>query len=318
MTRQQLIPRILRFVGTLGTSESFDDLALAIHHHQHANDAVARALTPQPAITSEAIPAVPVALFRDLPVGTVDPDQAHVWFQTSGTTSGRSGVHRMWDTQTYDAGCLAWARRFLPDTRRTFALITAEPHSSLGHMVRGFSASHGPTTFVTDHETIVTHLTEHPNEPVFLCTTAFALDHWLSQNPPPLPPGSAILTTGGFKGRKHERDAEALIDAASRVAPVILEYGMTELSSQLWARPGEPYAPPPWLRVHGIDPLTGSRVAAGQLGQLCFTDLCNVDSAVRIETLDQGVVHADGRLTLHGRLPDAPLRGCSLTAEDLL
>lgn len=306
--REALQQRILKFVETFGTSESFEDLATALHTHQHRNDPVIRALSEGNA----GIPAVPVGLFRDLHVGTVDASKPHAWFQTSGTSSGRSGIHRMWDTVTYDAGCHAWAARFLPQTTRTLALLHDNGHSSLAHMVRGFAPRTGPVTFVTDFRTIVV------TEPTFVCTTAFALDHWLSMEPAPLPPGSAILTTGGFKGRVHERDADALIEAAARLAPVVLEYGMTELSSQLWARPGEPYQPPPWLRVTAVDPWTGATLPAGELGQLRFMDLCNLDSAVHLETMDQGQVFADGTVQLHGRLPDAPVRGCSLSHEDLL
>ena len=43
----------------------------------------------------------------------------------------------------------------------------------------------------------------------------------------------------------------------------------------------------------------------------------SVDSVLAIETMDLGVVEGQ-RVTLHGRLAGAELRGCSLRAEDLL
>lgn len=312
MSRADLQRRVLAFVASDGGSEDFEALALALHRFQHAGDAVVRALCPEPAASLAAIPAVPVGLFREVPVGTVGADEPHVAFHTSGTTTGRPGVHRMRDTVTYDAGCMAWAKRFLPSTKHTLAMVTDAPTSSLGHMVRGFAPFTGPVRTATPELVLQT------DEPVFLCTTAFALDAWLQTEPPALPAGSAILTTGGFKGREHERDAERLVSDASKLAPVLLEYGMTELSSQLWAQAGEPYAAPPWLRVQPVDPVSGAPVPHGEVGQLRFVDLCNLDSTVHVETLDQGRLLPDGRLELLGRLPDAPLRGCSLTDEDLL
>lgn len=310
--RTALQQRVLAWIDSQGATEPFDDLALAIHRYQHAHDAVVRALSPAHARSVDAIPAVPVGLFRELDVGTVAPDAPHVAFHTSGTTTGRPGVHRMHDTTTYDHGALAWARRFLPEgTHATVAMVTAAATSSLGHMIRSFGPLTGPVQFVEPDWV-------PGDSPVFLCTTAFALDAWLAGGARRLPAGSAILTTGGFKGRAHQLEAEALIDAAARVAPVLLEYGMTELSSQLWAHAGEPYSAPPWLRVQPVDPGTGAPVAPGEVGQLRFLDLCNLDGTVHIETLDQGRLLPDGRLELLGRLPDAPLRGCSLTDEDRL
>jgi len=127
------------------------------------------------------------------------------------------------------------------------------------------------------------------------------------------------MVTGGFKGRQVALDDDGLyaaIRARLKPARLVTEYGMTELSSQLWGRPGEAYRPPPWLRVVAVDPHTGEPVPPGQPGPLRFYDLCNVDSTLGVETLDRGSVQADGGVVLEGRLEDAPARGCSLTVEE--
>ncbi|MCB9668160.1 MAG: hypothetical protein H6736_11860 [Alphaproteobacteria bacterium] len=314
--RDGLARRILEALDAPGVD--WTELALDVHRWQHAHDPVVRALSPAPATTLDAIPAVPVGLFRDLDVGTVDPAGPHVAFHTSGTTTGRPGVHRMRDTVLYDAGCMRHARPWLPRTSRTVALLADSPVSSLAHMVRGFAPVTGPVTWLVDTDGLHLEGLERVGEPTFLCTTAFALDAWLATDPPALPDGSAILVTGGFKGRRTHLDAGSVVDAAVLRAPVVQEYGMTELSSQLWSRPGEPFEPPHWLRVTAVDPASGVPLGPGEVGQLRFLDLCNLDGTLAIETLDQGVVHPDGRVTLHGRLPDAPARGCSLAVEDLL
>jgi hypothetical protein len=315
MTRQTLVEAILRVLDD--PSADWSDLALEVHRYQHAHDPVVRALTDGPVPDLDAIPAVPVGLFRDLDVGTVRPDEPHVAFHTSGTTVGRSGVHRMRDTVLYDAGCRRHAADWIPEgTVATVGLMPDAPRSSLAHMVRGFADRTGPVRFLVDADGL--HLDQMPDGPLFVCTTAFALDAWLATAPEPLPDGSRILVTGGFKGRRTTLDARSVVEHAERVAPVVQEYGMTELSSQLWSWPGDPFVPPHWLRVTAVDPVTGERLPAGEVGQLRFLDLCNVDGTLHIETLDQGSVDADGRVTLHGRLADAPARGCSLAVEDLL
>ncbi|HCH65495.1 MAG TPA: hypothetical protein DFR83_22010 [Deltaproteobacteria bacterium] len=49
-----------------------------------------------------------------------------------------------------------------------------------------------------------------------------------------------------------------------------------------------------------------------------FIDLANIDTVLGIETRDEGQLLPDGRLILHGRLPGAPARGCSLTVEEAM
>ena len=106
---------------------------------------------------------------------------------------------------------------------------------------------------------------------VVVMGTAFAWVHWLDrvrdEGPgAPLPPGSRLMETGGFKGRSREVPRVELYRELSGalgipVDRMVNEYGMTELLSQLY----EPvladeaptsledriHRPPPWLRVRG-------------------------------------------------------------------
>lgn len=323
--RDALRDRIARFVAAALAPlphEPFETLALDLHRWQSTHDPVLEALGPSNVTHWTQIPAVPVGLFKELPVGTVRRDEPAVVFRTSGTTGGGRGEHRMRSTALYDFGAVAWARRCVPGMpAQIVALLddpTHAPDSSLSHMVDHF----GPATWhvhdgVLDPVSLADALTtEHP---VFVATTAFALAAWLDATPPRLPLGSVLMVTGGFKGRVHRLEGpELYAETRRRLAPsrVVTEYGMTELSSQLWGTPSTAYAPPPWLRVVAVDPISGDPVPSGDPGQLRFYDLCNLDAAIGIETMDQGVVHADGTVTLHGRLPDAPARGCSLTVEE--
>ena len=127
------------------------------------------------------------------------------------------------------------------------------------------------------------------------------------------------MITGGFKGRGVRVDAAGLWKEIEGIFPGVRcvgEYGMTELSSQLWSPgPTAPFSPPPWLLVNTVDPWTGAPAAEGLLR---FVDLANHDSVLAIETEDLGRVDEDGNVRLLGRLPTAALRGCSLPMEAAL
>lgn len=309
-----------------------DKLFVAVHTYQWHHAPVVRALTAGngPATHWTQIPAVPIALYKELAVGTLAADAPCVTFRTSGTTGGGRGVQRLRDTRLYDANAIAWARACLHGVPTDVVALLNDaqesPDSSLSHMVALFPTGLGAAGSVSwhlpngrlDRDDLRARLAT-ASGPVFVCATAFALADWLDSSPAPLPAGSWLMVTGGFKGHAVSYDDDALFAAArARLTParLVTEYGMTELSSQLWGEPNGPYAAPPWLRVVAVDPVSGVALPVDQPGQLRFFDLCNLDASIGVETMDLGAVHADGRVTLHGRLDGAPARGCSLTVEE--
>jgi hypothetical protein len=186
---------------------------------------------------------------------------------------------------------------------------------------------------------LAANLSAGEGEPLLLLGTAFALVRLLDDLAGarlPLPPQSVVMQTGGFKGKSREISMEELrasIAAAFQLSSerVVGEYGMTELTSQLYeatireselgarypdAAPGT-YFEPPWLRVTPVDPVSLKPVADGEVGLARFIDLGNVDSAVSVVTQDL-VRRRDGGIELLGRQPGAPARGCSLAIEALL
>lgn len=308
---------VRRFVEHGG---DFDAVALALFRWQCAHNphyaAIAEGLDPQRA---EELPAVPVALFKQLALRSFDPAGGEVTFRTSGTTGQVRGEVHLQDTTLYDFASPRHFRACVPDVPgRIVSLCPDEPDSSLGHMVRLFG---DVTPWFRDGAVTVGEL----EDPVFFATTAFALDAWFAQGgTAALTPESVVMVTGGFKGRRVRLDHAGLyatIGERLGRPRVVGEYGMSELSSQLWtdpvpagAVPGA-FRAPPWLRVFPVDPATGDPVDG--VGVLRFVDLCNVDTVVAIETMDLGAVDGD-RVTLHGRLEGAEARGCSLRAEELL
>ncbi len=175
--------------------------------------------------------------------------------------------------------------------------------------------------------------------PVALLGTSFAFVHLLDAvggQHIALPAGSRVMHTGGYKGRSREVEPSELRRAIGRTFGlaedvVVGEYGMTELSSQLYEgclrrhlglpAPSERhgvFCPPPWMRVVAVDPVSLLPVARGSEGLLRIEDLANVDSAVVVQTADRGRVLEGGGVELLGRATGAPPRGCSLAADELL
>ncbi len=297
--------------------EPWEALALDIFRYQAERDPVLASLAERPVTTWTEIPAMPVGLFKDLPVGTVAPGEGVVSFQTSGTTGGGRGVHRLRSTALIDRAAWGWATQVIGEIpTRIVALLedpATAPDSSLSHMIGSFP---GTKSWCLRSGELAPRF-DLGQDPVFLPATAFAAAAWLATDPGQPPAGSVAMITGGFKGRVHTLDERTLLSALLDLGwRVVREYGMTELSSQLWATESGPFRPPPWLVVRAADPATGDLLPPGQLGQLRFWDLANLDGSLAIETLDGGGVEADGSVWLHGRLPGAAVRGCSLTVEE--
>ena len=347
------------------TPEPFDALALALARFQAAQIpatarlARARGIDLATATRAADVPAVPCDVFRLTRVAAHPPGEDVAVFRTSGTSQGREarGEHAFRTTATYELGARLWAERLLwPDAARLRSIVLAsplaeQPDSSLGFMLDRFAALLGGGSFhlrggALDLGGVVAAAASAraANEPVLVLATSFALVHLLDARHGldlRLPPGSRVMQTGGFKGRSREVAPDELRAAVSEAfavpeSQVIGEYGMTELSSQLYettlaaalgkwpadeARHGA-YAAPPWVRVTAVDPVTLSPLPDGAVGIARLVDLANVDSAVAIQTADRVRVlpgsAGNHSIELLGRAPGAPPRGCSIAADDML
>ena len=318
------------YIGTAERfeAERFGALALRLYRWQRAHNSAYNAICGDVEVGSwRTIPAVPVELFRDLPLTSFPAEEAAVVFRTSGTTAGRRGVCRARDTELYDLGARRHAEACLGGLPAVgVSLVPADADSSLGHMCRSFVPR--LETFFSLQNGVETAgawaALEAATEAVFLPGTAFALAELVAaaHGPVTLAAGSIVMVTGGSKGRTMAVSEDELGLALRTLLPgarIVGEYGMTELASQLWAVPwGTAFMPPPWLRAHAVDPLTGELLPVGQKGILRFVDLASRWSVLALETQDLGVVAADGSVALQGRLPGAAARGCSLSVEEAL
>lgn len=325
---------------------AFNDLALRLFDYQlRYNEPYARYCARLGVTTApgswERIPAVPAPAFRDAALATASPQHAALAFHTSGTTTGVPGRHYMETPALYDAALLAAFERFvLPDGARLryFNLVpnfADTPHSSLGYMMDRVAERYGDgrTGWYLDGQTflfgrLATELQRvvAQAQPVCIVATAFALVHvldamQLNQLAISLPQGSRFVETGGFKGRTRlvePAELYARIWDAFGISTdaIISEYGMTELTSQYYARGARRrFLPPPWLRARVVGP-ERTTLPHGETGSLLHVDLANRSSCMAIQTEDLGVMTGEGFVLL-GRDREAPLRGCSLDAESL-
>jgi hypothetical protein len=297
--------------------------------------------------TWREIPAVPAAAFKDAVLATFPAREAELVFHTSGTTAQSAGRHYFERAALYDAALLAGVDRYLlPDRPRLRFLHLVPnprtaPHSSLGYMMGHVSVLRGDGEagwFLhdggVDADAFATALGHAIAQQRAVCIsgTAFAfvaLLDALAQRDLSFaaPAGSRIMETGGFKGRSRAVTREELYAGlSSRLGvaqeAIVAEYGMTELTTQYYDAPEtrgsgpRVKVAPPWLRTLVVD-TQGREVRTGEVGFLRHVDLGNRSSVVAVQTEDRGYVHGAG-IVLLGRESDAPARGCSLDAEDLL
>ena len=308
--------------------------------------------------TLGAIPAVPVDTFRLARIAVHPPDTDVVRYRTSGTTSGQPGLHFMRRTDTYRISATTWGKQgLLPPGTNEAAVVALLPDgtvqtSSLAAMAQMFmeefdsrvarsEATPFPSRWLmTERGLEVEWLEAHleraraANQPLVIVATVIALVQLLDDLGPrrlDIWPHTVVMPTGGFKGKIREIATPELRERTSLAlgianGNIVGEYGMTELSSQLYegclpagrlqTRAGS-FLPPPWLDVCPVDPESLKPVTSGAVGIARFVDLANVDSAVCVVTQDL-IRKTELGFELLGRRQGATPRGCSLGAEEWL
>ena len=297
-----------------------------------------------PSTPAASLPALPTDVFRFVRVASHPASEDVRVFRTSGTTDASRGEHPLADLATYDAAARAAARHALfPDVERIRIVCLAPspaevPDSSLSYMLGRFQEwfaagevmfawSDGPdgTALASALEAAI-----DAGEPIAVLGTSFAFVHAEEQLDRcfSLPGGSRVMQTGGFKGRSRElspAEMRAILSDRYGVPEthVVAEYGMTELSSQMYETtlraPTEPRRlwVPGWMRAVPVDPESLREVSPGEVGILRIEDAANVGSVAAIQTSDLARVVGDG-IEVLGRVPGAIPRGCSLAVDDAL
>lgn len=294
-----------------GADEEFSELAIAIHRFQAERCAAIARVAPKRVERWTEIPLMPTSLFARHRFATFEESKTVRVFRSSGTTAAARGAHHFVDLSLYRASALAGARWALGSG--CFDVVSLAPRdesSSLSSMIEWMREEFAPLSGAA--------------VPKLVIGAAFAfvpmIDAGLRE---PLPPGSAVIETGGYKGRSREIARGELHAGIARVydlppKSIVSEYGMCEISSPLWQRVGDGRAPDergfrsaPWTRVRVVDPET---LDDAEEGLIAIVDLANVHSSVGILTGDLGRLEAGG-VRLLGRIPGVEMKGCSLMVD---
>lgn len=335
------------------SQDAFDEVALAIAEYQRKHSpGFARLVRRHESAldTVDSIPAVPAEAFRLMRVAVHPAELDQVRFRTSGTSSADTGTHAMRRLDTYRVLSVAFGRDALASALGGPAVVVAlAPNpgtpevSSLGCMMRFFMQEFGeggerwlvgPGGIDLSALADAAARASAEGRPLLVLATAFALVALLDRAAGTAlrtPERTLVMLTGGFKGKSRSVEPELLrsqVAALFDIEPerVVGEYGMTELTSQLYegtapgARlkgPAGIYLAPPWLRVTPVDPVSLAPMPQGEVGLARFVDLGNIDSAVAVVTEDL-IRRVGPGIELLGRRPASAPRGCSLALESLL
>ena len=312
-------------------SASFDEMLPPLHAFHYANNAPYRAFCQslgagQMVTQWREIPAVPQAAFKHADLRSFPASETLKTFRTSGTTGEGFGQHHFRMLDIYEAAVReGWRRAGLP--AGPFLVIAPHPdeapHSSLSHMLGTLARRED---FIAPGGVIDLARLRTVQEPLCLLGTALGFLHLierLGDDRLLLPSGSTAMETGGYKGSGRaisRADLYAMIENKLGIVSgdIFNEYGMTELSSQFYARgPRGLHHGPPWARAVVADPVTLQDVAEGETGILLIYDAANVGSVAAIRTQDLAVRRGDA-FELLGRDPSALPRGCSRAADEWL
>ena len=316
-------------IGQL-TPSDFDALALAVFRYQASyNPLYAQYLAllsckPVEIRNIQQIPFLPISLFKSYSVKTGNwPSEAI--FKSSGTTGQSQSSHHLRSAKWYQYN----SRRAFENcygALTDYCFLGLLPSylergdSSLVFMVNEFiQSSRYPQSgfFLNNLEELVAILQDCQNKqiPTILIGVSFALLELAERYPMELS-NIIIMETGGMKGRRKELTRAELHDQlgkAFQLSNIHSEYGMTELLSQAYSKGSGRFTSAPTMRVLSrelTDPL--SILPHGSTGPLNIIDLANLDSCSFIATDDLGIVHADGRFEVLGRVDHSEMRGCNL------
>jgi len=321
--RQDILDRI-----ALVTDEDYNQLVLDIYHYQKEHCAVyadyLHNLGDRPVKEISDIPYLPISAFKHHKVIS-GADHTEIIYSSSGTTETGKSLHHVRDRSAY----LRQTVQIFEDSYgaiEDYVFLALLPKyleregSSLIDMMQHFisiSKQEESDFYLYNHDQLYKslELCKSQGKPTILFGVSFALMDFAEKYQLDFP-DLIIMETGGMKGQRKELPKaamHAILKDAFGVSSVHSEYGMTELSSQMYSSGLGAFDQNIYLRaaIHDItDPL--SDAPTGKQGIVCLMDLANIDSCAFIMTEDTGFLNSSGQLVLTGRLDMSEARGCNL------
>jgi hypothetical protein len=340
------------------SDKEFNDLALALFEHQFTNNSVYHKICSSrgkiaPTHWSE-IPCLSSDLFKTQDLLCGDLTKARKTFISSGTSQKQQSKHYLSENELtlYEESLWkTFSRAFnlFKGKKIDYFVLTNSPqenaNSSLIHMfetVRKNLQKPDNCYFVKDTELQTKALEERlresiaTNTPVLLAGTAFSFVHLLDSHPQKikLPSGSAIMETGGFKGKSREIPRAELYKQLTELFEIpenniVGQYGMSELSTQYYdacfneqespnssEKTKRFKSPQSWSRVRIVDPNDlAKEVGNDEIGLIAHYDLANIDSLAFVLSGDLGVKRENNQFEVIGRASQLAPKGCSLTSD---
>jgi len=313
------------------SSGSCEEMLPRLHAHHYRHNAPYRAFCRSAGVDEivaswRDIPFVPQAAFKHSDLRSFPAEETVKTFRTSGTTGEEFGLHHFRTLEIYETAVReGWRHSGMP--AGPFLVIAPHPeeapHSSLSHM---FGVLAPREAFIAAAGVVDLSRLQAVEHPVCLLGTALGFLNLFEQMDAAgvavsLPPGSTAMETGGYKGSGRQisrADLYSMFGDELGISPddIYNEYGMTELSSQFYARgPQGLHRGPPWARALVADPVSLAEVAEGETGILLVYDAANIGSVGGIRTQDLAVKRGEA-FELLGRDPAALPRGCSRAADE--
>ncbi len=287
---------------------------------------------------------LPIEFFK-LDRASLEQGSWERWFQSSGTSAASRSISpfRFEGLEAYKAGSLLTFNSILtelldfPESAQIVSLVPPPSQwadSSLAQMVEWFGEV-WPVTWVNEIGDLGSTVTKlDPARPMILFGTAFHWVHWLDRGETlRLPTDALVIETGGTKGKSRAIGRDELYQSLQRqltIHPhrIVSEYGMCELAAQAYdwipkdtkrdvSLSERRFRFPAWVTPKVLTDAGGPPVIEGS-GVLLVDDPLRFDFPLPLRTQDLVVLEADGGFVLRGRVPSAPLKGCSLRAEEVV
>ncbi len=294
----------------------------AQHNKIYAAYIKALGITPSKINDIAEIPFLPISFFKTHPIKTGDWKEEIV-FESSGTTGEATSKMYVEDIIFYQKVAVFIFQKMYGHLSHfnVLALLPSyleRKNASLVYMVDDFiKKSRNSGFFLDDISALIKKLTTQktPKVKTLLIGVSFALLDLAEAYQFNLK-DTIIMETGGMKGRRKEltrNELHTILKDSFGVKTIHSEYGMTELTSQAYAKDNGLFHSPPWVRIliRDInDPF--STVKKDKSGGINIIDLANITTCAFIETKDLGRLHENNDFEVLGRFDNSDVRGCNL------
>ena len=315
------------------SNESYENLVLDIYQYQKSNNSIYAEYLSNlgDRVVNQVgdIPYLPISGFKHHKILSGD-DFTEITYSSSGTTSTGKSLHHVRDRQAYlDQTVKIYESQYGPVEEYVYLALLPNylerEGSSLIDMMQHFIqlSVHSESDFyLYDHDKLYDTLKQckRLGKPTVLFGVSFALMDFAEKYTLDFP-DLKIMETGGMKGQRKELPKSEMhrrLQESFGVSLIHSEYGMTELSSQMYSVGSGAFNQNVYLKAKIMDitdPLT--LAPKGKQGIVCLTDLANIDSCAFIMTEDTGYINSNNQLVLTGRLDMSEARGCNLLLTEI-